>query len=381
MFRALPRSGGATKLPTVTRTSGLTLTALLTFGLAGALPARADSCPVDGARLASSPRRAWNAGAGVDSDGCTWSIGADGRRWVVGLDVVVCPGCAAVFLDGDVPATLTPAQAKAAREASAAQAPATLQARLERAAEVQRALHPEPADAAAVGALYLRAAWAARQEAVVGGPDGGYRPRSVSEGRRRLDELEERVRRGGDVDPAAVRLDGAAADLDELRRTLAALEPHASGADLVLVARARHLVGAAALGVGEARARLAAGAPLEAGAELVLARGWIRDGDVARRERWLEAALARHGDAVAPEVARVRQACAEEARLLRLARACFEAAAADAPPAERARLLFLAGDGARRAGDIEDAQRLLALVVELEPGGRLASAARALVER
>lgn len=360
----------------------------VTCALALAAAARADVCPVDGTRLPPSPPRPWNAGAGVDSDGCAWSIAADGRRWVVGLDVVTCPGCAAVFPAHDHPTSLSPAQVAAAR-ASVVGGPGDRGAReaLERAAALQRAVLEATPDAddeqlARLGAVLLRAAWAARAEAVLGGPDGGYRPRSVTAARAQLEALEERVRRGSDQDPATAHLELALADVDGLRGAVDALEGRLTGVDLVVVARARHLLGDLERRVREARAGAAAGAPSEAGAELMLARGWIRFGDVARRERWLAAARARHGEAISTEVTRVRQACAEEARLLELARACFtEAATRARTPAERARLLFLAGDAARRAGDLEQARGLLARAIEAAPQGRLAGVARALVER
>ncbi len=367
------------------RSWGVTSGAVLVCGLAVAAPAETTVCPIDGARLPRPSVRPWNAGGGVDSDGCTWSIAADGRRSVVGLDLIECPGCAAAFPAGDVPRALPPTAIAALRGALGGPAPAALVGRHERAAELRRVVLElgdlRPADHAQLGTAFLRAAWAARQEAVLGGPDGGYRPRSIPAAREHLEALEERVRRGGDQDPAAAQLELAAADLDGLRRALAGLEQHARGPDLMLVARARHLLAAAERRVSEARARLAAGAPSEAGAELVLARGWTRFGDVARRERWLEAALARHGEVIAAEVARTRQACAEEARLLRMARASFEAAAPGQAAPERARLLFLAGDAARRAGDLDDGRRLLTAAVEADPEGRLAQAARALVER
>ncbi|MCO5166882.1 MAG: hypothetical protein M9894_11010 [Planctomycetes bacterium] len=355
------------------------LTCAAVTALTLAASARAAECPVDGARLTAPAPRAWNAGAGVDSDGCTWSITAQGRR-VADSDALACPRCGAAFAaDGPLPGRLPPDAAASLLAALAGAAPPESAARrLERAAEVRAALG---AGAAEVGALLLRAAWAARAQAAGPGPDGGYRPRTVPQAREQLRVLEERARRGGDQDPAASHLEAAAGDLDLLRRALDGLLPAVGGPDLIAVVRARQLVGLVERRVLEAQAHLAV-TPSEAGLELVLARAWARFGDPERRERWLEAARARHGEAVAAEAARLRAACAEEARLLAAARARFEQAAARADaPSERARLLVLAGDAARRVGDAEAARRLLGQAIEADPDGRLADVARALLER
>lgn len=362
---------------TVRRSGGLSW-AVTALALA-AVGARGAECPVDGARLAQPAARPWNAGGGVDSDGCAWSITAEGGRRVADPGATACGGCGAAFTaDAPLPARLAATQAAAVRAALAGVGvPATAAARLERAAEVQAALGAGPAE---VGALLLRAAWAARGEGGGAGPDGGYRPRSVEQARERLRALEDRARRGGDQDPAAAHLDAASADLEALRRALDGLLARLAGPDLVAAVRARQLVALVERRVVEAQARLAV-APTEAGLELVLARGWARFGDPERRDRWLDAAAARHGEAVAPELARLRAAWAEEARLLGQARARFEEAAASAAPAaERARLLFLAGDAARRGGAPHDARRLLGQAIDADPEGRAAAAARALLE-
>lgn len=364
--------------------------------LAGSAAARAAdpvSCPVDGSPLTLPPARAWNAGAGSDSDGCLWAIDAEGRRWVVGVDDhVACEACHAVFTADQVARRLTSAQVDAIRAAVAADPsgpdlPSNAR-RLERAADSRRAaLAASPgADAAAIeaeaGALLLRAAWAARADAVLGGADDGYRPRTTAEARARLAALEERVRRGTDQDPGRAHLAAAEADLEGLRAALDHLEGRLPlGADQLPAARARHLLADLERRLLETRAHLAAGTSSEPGLELVLARAWTRFGDPARRERWLDDARTRHGPAIATEVERVRRACAEEARLLARARACFEAAATSpgAAPDERARLLFLAGDTARRTGDLAAARALLERAIAADPHGRLAGAAQALL--
>jgi hypothetical protein len=367
--------------------------AAVLLGAAPARPADPVPCPIDGAPLALPAARAWNAGAGSDSDGCVWAIDAEGRRRVVGVDDhVTCGGCGAVFTTDPTEARLTPAQVAAVRAAVAADPQgarvATNARRLERAADTRRAaLAALPGATAAVdaeaGGLLLRAAWAARAEAVLGGADDGYHPRTIAEARERLAALEERVRRGTDQDPGRAHLAAAEADIEGLRAALDLLEGRLPlGADQLPAARARHLLADLERRLLETRAHLAAGTSSEPGLELVLARAWTRFGDPARRDRWLDDARARHGPSIAAEVERVRRACAEEARLLGRARACFEAAAAAASagaPDERARLWFLAGDAARRTGDAVGARALLERAVAADPQGRLAGAAQALL--
>jgi hypothetical protein len=350
------------------------------------------TCPLDSTRVAAPEPRAWNSGGGVDSDGCRWSLDATGLPRVVGADdVVLCPGCGLAFeaARGDRP--LAPAQAAAARAAVAADqaargSPATAARRFERAALAWRAIlaaspaaTPDGEDPDEVaGTLLLRAAWSARGEAAGGAGDAGYRPRTLAEARASLGALEERVARG-DEDPVLQDLDGAGTDLEDLRDTLDGLEPALAPADLPLAARARRLLGDVERRLRAIGGRVAPGGAAAEGLELALARGWARYGDPERRERWLDAALARHGQPVRAEVERVRAACAEEARLLRAASPALEAAAARRSGDARARLQFLAGDAARRAGAAADARRALTAVVAVDPAGRFVGPARALL--
>ncbi len=384
------------------RRLSLVLAALVALGAAG--PARADdqptACPIDGAGLARPAARPWNAGAGVDSDGCTWALDADGRRRVAELDpVVVCPSCGVAVRVRHLESPLSPAAAGRARQALAQLRPETRGRPLERAAAVYGALGPDHPDAvdpeADRGQLLLAAAWAARAEvALAGVDDGGYRPATVAAARARLAALESRAL-GGDAAPEVRAFEASERALDAARREVeqrVALTP----AERLAAAGLRRTLAAVERSLLELRAAVRTPEALpDVGLELVLARAWVRYGRPDRREHWLSAARGRFGEQVSGEVERVRRACAEEARLLALARAALLAAAGRTPrarPGERARLAFLAADAGRRCGDPAARDELRALstppepVAGAEPGpeerlaGAIAARARDLLE-
>jgi hypothetical protein len=119
--------------------------------------------------------------------------------------------------------------------------------------------------------------------------------------------------------------------------------------------------------------------------------GGREDLSVPQLRRALAKALIRYGsparwrvqlDALGAEADGMRVACAEEARLLKDARASFlEAAEGTTGAAEKARLLFLAGDAARRRGEDDEAQACFADVVRLAPESEVGRRAALLGER
>lgn len=357
------------------------------------------ACPIDGAALARPAARPWNAGAGVDSDGCTWALDADGRRRVAELDpVVVCPSCGVAVRARHLESPLSPVAAGRARQALAALPPETRGRPLERAAAAYGALGPDHPDAidpeADRGQLLLAAAWASRAEAALAGDDGGYRPATVAAARAHLAALESRAR-GGDAAPEVRALEASERAIDAARREVegrVALTP----SERLAAAGLRRTLAAVERSLLELRAAVRPPEALpDVGLELVLARAWVRYGRPASREHWLSAARGRFGEQVSAEVERVRRACAEEARLLGLARGAFLTAAGRTPrarPGERARLAFLAADAARRCGDPAARDELRALSTPPEPAagaepgpeerlaGAIAARARELLE-
>ncbi len=361
--------------------------------LVWAEPAQAQACPLDGSPLTAPARPPWNAGAGVDSDGCVWSLDPTGARRVVGLDVVECGSCRGVFDPAELGAGAEPVDVERARAVLRALSDGKGGARrgedgalelLERAAALARALAPR--DPAREGMLLLRAAWAARARAVLGGDDGGYRPRSIGEARALLAKAEGRAARGGDDDPALELIASMERGVEAARRDLEAVEvlgaPGPDGVGLrwdLAQARAR-LVGVER-DLAALRRRISPPTALPAvGLELVLARAWARFGDPAARDRWLLAAGVRHGARVAAEVERIRDACAVERDLLARARPLLEAAGQAARGEDRARLLLLAGDAARRTGDATAARPLLEAAAAADPTSPWAGRARLLLE-
>lgn len=381
------------------RRLSLVLAALVALGASARAEDRPTACPIDGAALARPAARPWNAGAGVDSDGCTWALDADGRRRVAELDpVVVCPSCGVAVRVRHLERPLSPAAPGRARQALAALPPDTRGRPLERAAAVYGALGPDHPDAvdpdADRGQLLLAAAWAARAEAALAGDDGGYRPATVAAARAHLEALESRAR-GGDAAPEVRALEASERALDAARREVerrVALTP----AERLAAAGLRRTLAAVERSLLELRAAVRPPEALpDVGLELVLARAWVRYGRPASVEHWLSAARGRFGEQVSAEVERVRRACAEEARLLAAAREALLAAAGRAPrsrPGERARLAFLAADAARRCGEPAARDELRALATPPEPpagaapgaeerlAGAIAARARELLE-
>ena len=170
-------------------------------------------CPVDGVRLPLPTAHAWNDAGGIDSDGCRWSLDAEGRWRVAGSSAVVaCPQCRAAFRFDHLPLPLTQAEADRVR-AALAQAPHTPDdpvGRFRLAAVTYEALGADRVRAlglgfdAFLGELLLHAAWAARAAAVLPQFDVSYRPRDLVRARQALTALEEGTlrqrRRGPSVD-------------------------------------------------------------------------------------------------------------------------------------------------------------------------------------
>ncbi|MBX3469447.1 MAG: hypothetical protein KF878_21440 [Planctomycetes bacterium] len=105
-----------------------------------------------------------------------------------------------------------------------------------------------------------------------------------------------------------------------------------------------------------------------------------RFGDPERRDRWLDAAAARHGEAVAPELARCalpgprRSACSARPR----ARFGGGGGEPRRPRSARASCSWRATPQPRRRPP--RARRLLGQTIDADPDGRAAAAARALLE-
>lgn len=336
--------------------------------LAPALAGGDASCPLGDSGRLVRVERSWNLGGGVDSDGCAYGIDAQGRRRILGLEVVAeCPRCGGAFLTRPlgsraIPAPAQPGQlateVKALREAFLRER--QLGPRLERgprlelAARIYLALGERfgldaPARRALAGRLLLRAAWAARGRAVLQGPDAGFRPRSLPEVRAQLRSLEERHDADPAAEPSVRALDRSLADIGRTRQALARRIQGATPAERFAQAEARLGLDRLELELYARKARrlaqLAKEQPLGR-KELGLARirAWIRAGEARRVKRALKG--------LEPEAATqaMREAVAEERRLLGLAatelRAAGEAKGLDARQA--ALLLFLAGDAARR---------------------------------
>jgi len=338
------------------------LAVLLAAGAARAQGPATSSCPVDATRLELPPARPWNTGGGEDPDGCRYAVAADGGRRVVGLDAVVaCPRCGVALPVADLGVELTAAERARLEAIPAAvpQSPWPAVRRHEVAAAVYEALGPERlgADPAARAELLLRAAWAARGAAVLAGPDHGYRPRTPAEARRRLAELERRLGRSGGRRPL---LEQVLDEVEAIRRVIDAVPSSAPTTDLALE-RLRARMAALEQDLLVLRSEAAEPAPGAADdpaeLHLAVARAAMRFGDPARRERWLEEARARFGEPLEPQLDPIRRAAREEARLLgRAEEALLAAAERVGDPSERSRLLFLAGEAARRVGRDEDAR-------------------------
>ena len=369
----------------VHRAAGGVLAALIATAGAAAqeLPAR---CPIDGAALRLAAGGTWNAAGGEDSDGCTWAVDAAGRWRVVGLDEVVsCARCKSAWRGQDLGLRLGPAEERAitAALASVASSSIPLAERHERAAACYRALPPALRPAPWLEAeMLLRAAWAARSEAVLADPAGGdpdplYRPRDPGEALDALRALEARLGQGGRPSHIEVML----VLLEQVREELGHCAPASTLAALARE-RAAHGLSRLEQELFALRADLPPEVARRAQGEqlLALARAATRLGDPAARERWLRLGETRLGERLTARVQAVRQACAEEARLLGLAgQALLQAAEGETDPRQRARLLYLGGDCARRRGDPRAARAALSQVQPLYPEGRPAQWAAVLL--
>jgi len=342
--------------------------------LAALLPASAGgdvACPLGDSGRLVRVQRPWNLGGGVDSDGCAYGIDAQGRRRILGLEVVAeCPRCGGAFLARPLATKGLPAPAAPAPELKT-QVKSIVEAfrrerqlgprlapgdRLELSARIYLALGQrlgleKGASGALAGRLYLRAAWAARGRAVLQGADAGFHPRDLGEVEAQLRSLERRH----DADPAAeptVRaLDKSLQDVSRARQALAKRLMGASPQERFVQAEARLSLDRLEQELYTRKARRLAELKREqplGRKELGLARvrAWIRAGRARDVRRALAASEAE------PATLSLRAAVAEEQRLLGLAAAELRAAAeAKGVGGRQAALLhFLAGDAARRRG-------------------------------
>ncbi|MDC3378861.1 hypothetical protein OAX78_01080 [Planctomycetota bacterium] len=369
-----------------------------------ALPAHGDgdfvtSCPVDRERSVVPAAQPWNTGGGVDSDDCRYAVEADGQRRVLGLDdVVECSRCHAAFRRDHLELTLSVAEKDAIRAAVGddlvtSDLPGVR--RLELAAATYGALTtlPENASPQAIRAvLLLQSAWAARAEAVLRGPDAGYRPQTLAQAWTLLQELDVRAAaepgvEGGPADALLVDLERARAALGKIDGVPLAARFALEHVHLELMRAERR-----AMWLRDERSRTEREQANEAGALhrgdllLAVACAWERWGDPVRRDHWLDAVEVFAGEGAAAErlqreVVRIRRSCAEERRLLGVAReSLLNVADAAAGPPERARLLYLAGDAARRRGELELARADLHAAAAAFPPGEAAARAEALLE-
>ena len=344
----------------------LLLAALLPASAGGDVP-----CPLSDSGRLVRVERSWNLGGGVDSDGCAYGVDAQGRRRILGLEVVAeCPRCGGAFLvralGGEgLPAPTTPApqlQAEVKALAAAFRQERELGprldpgARLELSARIYLALGQslgldEAARRTLAGRLYLRAAWAARGRAVLQGADAGFHPRSLHEVEAQLRSLERRHDADPAAEPSVRALDQSLEDIGRARQALAERVRGASAQERFAQAEARLSLDRLEEGLYARKARRLAELKREqplGRKELGLARvrAWVRAG----RAREVKRALA--GSEADPATQALREAVAEEQRLLGLAAAELRAASeAKGLSGRQAGLLhFLAGDAARRRG-------------------------------
>jgi hypothetical protein len=362
-----------------------TLLPLVLLGLVALAGATEVSCPQCQVPV-PAPVRPWNVAGGVDSDGCTYAVDSEGTWRVVGLDQVVdCARCGLAFDRGRVPAVPPGFQAQLDAERKRRGLPGgrlPARARHELAAWVHKSLGvpglSPTAQRALVGELLLRAAWAARGEALGDADAGGYRPRDLREARKQLDGLEVRARFDPHQEPEVQRLDGLLVGLEGSRLRLEArlsteppagrfrlLREHMALGELERQLLARKAV---ALRAASARERLTPAALRRA-----LWAAWLRGGHPTR---W-RAALARAQGADARSFA---QAAANEQRLLKAAAVELRAAAATAGTQLKARLLFLVGECARRRGEADAARQAFADAMRLAPGDAVVGRAKLLQE-
>lgn len=340
-------------------------------------------CPTgQGGRL-GVPSVPWNLGGGVDSDGCAYALDAEGKLRVLGLDVVdECLTCGGAFLvrplggvrpggGSSLPKDEVRALAAGFRQERglAGQARLSAAARLELAARCYERFGPRlgvaaPEREALVGRLLLRAAWAARGEAVLAGPDAGFRPRSLAEVDEQLAALDARHDADAASAPEVRAIERSLSDLGRVRATLEAGLAEAAPAE-----RFRRLGAQLSLDRLEVElyarkegrlAELARQQPLDR-QQLSEARvrAWIRAGERRRWRRALEGAQE-------PSAQVAARACAEEQRLLGLAQGFLRRAGEQSADLSRsALLLFLAGDAARRLGQESVSRALYAKVLSL----------------
>jgi hypothetical protein len=360
--------------------------------LAAGSPALAQSsrlCPVDGVqRLNLPPFVAWNAAAGVDSDGCRYAVDELGRRRIQGQDAVIqCARCRVCFLPEQLDVKLSDSERAQLGEATLAAERAGA-SRWELAALTCEQLGARGLPAGVdpelrLGEVYLRAAWAARGAAVLPGADGGYRPRSVQEAREQLVTLGLRANADPRRDPEVLRLDRLLEDLEDTRLGLPAAHLDARARRKLLLSQAHLAALERRLLERKAQALAAAGGQisgLDQGELLeALIKAWIRYGDPGRWEPLLRRLLQR-GERNARARA-IRRAVDAEARLLGLAGLHLRIAsqAGALAPGERSRIVYLLGDGERRRGELARGRADLKRAVQLDPDGEPARWASALL--
>jgi hypothetical protein len=341
----------------------------------------------------SAQAEPWNLGGGVDSDGCRYAVDQSGRRRVpVDRSIVTCSTCNAGFPKELSTLTLTAAERVRVRAIATnvgrspgrrwGVAAATLRllglTRLGREGNLETR----------VGEMFLRGAWEARARAVKGKLTGGYAPMNLKEADEQVAILDRRVRQDPRRRPDVVNLEcllteleAARASLDEgLLAGLDAIHSAVSGIDPSRREEAQQSLLQSRRSLLQSRSRFARLERQLLVQKLALLdeEGGREDLSVPQLRRALTTALIRSGsparwrvhlDKLGPEADVMRAACAEEAGLLESAKASFLQAAEDPQTgdAERARLLYLAGDAARRRGEDAEAQRLFADVIGLAP--------------
>lgn len=342
------------------------------------LPAR---CPLDGASVNLPGGGVWNTAGGEDSDGCLWAVEAR-QRWRIPIldEVVECGRCGGAWRVSDLGLTLTAPEREAIQAGLSAVGPLSslpLAARHQRAAVCYRALAGRLPGLD--GEMLLRAAWAARSGAVLQeDPEPAYRPRDPREALAQMAQLETRLAQGG----RPSRIETMLGLVEQARSELETCGPGAPP-DEIARERAQQALQRMEQELCALRAELPPEAAersaqrVQGDLQLTLARACLRLGDPRRRERWLDLAALRLGARGATRVEALRRLCAEEARLLTLAAPLLRAAATGAEghpapqdPREQARLLYLAGDCARRCGEDEQARQDLERVRVLDPAGR-----------
>jgi hypothetical protein len=116
---------------------------------------------------------------------------------------------------------------------------------------------------------------------------------------------------------------------------------------------------------------------------LALSRAALREGDTVRLRRWLTLASATEAPArVAAAARRIDELAGEERSFLGHAvRALADAGRVLTTPADRAEVLALAADAARRRGDVEVATSFARFAAEAGPATPAGKHARFLLER